>query len=96
MMDPVFVRSVLSGEDSRTTTLAMPKSTIFTTLSPFSRRERHRLALLMSRWMMPASCAAWSPTHAWAATLSARSGESGPTRCTSCFRSSPESSSMTM
>ena len=96
-MLPVRVSPVVSPSDSLSgRILAMPKSRIFTTISPDALRARKRFAGLISRWITRARCACESPSQAWAAIRSATSGGSTLSRFSVTWRSSPSSSSITM
>src|SRR5690242_20867866 len=53
--------------------LAMPKSTIFTMSRPSFPRATMMLSGLRSRWMIPMSCAASSPSATWRVMCAARS-----------------------
>ena len=72
--EAVAVRSADSA------TLAMPKSA--TLASPDAVNKM--FAGLTSRWITPASCAAWSARRTWVITSLARTSPSGPSRSSSC------------
>jgi len=82
------------------TSLAMPKSSTFTSVRASAPARfvfaRKMFSGLRSRWTMPAACAAATAWHTCSSTSRASPGASAPARSMRVNRSSPSSSSMTM
>jgi hypothetical protein len=78
-------------ETNSSASFASPKSSTFTRPS----RRTMTFSGLMSRWMMPAACAAASAETVWAA-MSSSAGGARPSRLTSSRSVLPSTHSMTM